>query len=234
MLSDPDKRAKYDRFGHAPTASRASAAAASSGVNINDIFGEIFGDFFGGRGAAAAWAQPRRRPSLQPGDQASKRRRSAARCRSSSPAQALRDAATAPAASRSSRARAPRAAAPARFASRRASSPCRARAASAAAAARSSATPATTAAAQGRVAGEPTLSVKIPAGVDTGTRVRLAGEGEPGEPGGPAGDLYVVVHVREHPHLRSRRVRGALRGADQLHPGRARARKSTCPRSTAR
>src|SRR5262249_11647500 len=36
-------------------------------------------------------------------------------------------------------------------------------------------------------------------GVDTGTRVRVAGEGEPGDSGGPPGDLYVVVHVREHP-----------------------------------
>ncbi len=41
--------------------------------------------------------------------------------------------------------------------------------------------------------------MKIPAGVDTGTAVRITGEGEPGDFGGPPGDLYVVLHVREHP-----------------------------------
>ncbi|STJ16535.1 chaperone protein DnaJ [Escherichia coli] len=44
-----------------------------------------------------------------------------------------------------------------------------------------------------------TLSVKIPAGVDTGDRIRLAGEGEAGEHGAPAGDLYVQVQVKQHP-----------------------------------
>jgi len=44
-----------------------------------------------------------------------------------------------------------------------------------------------------------TLSVKIPPGVDTGDRIRLAGEGEAGLQGGPAGDLYVQVSVKEHP-----------------------------------
>lgn len=43
-----------------------------------------------------------------------------------------------------------------------------------------------------------TLNVKIPAGVDEGDRIRLAGEGEPGENGGPAGDLYVVTHIKQH------------------------------------
>jgi molecular chaperone DnaJ len=47
---------------------------------------------------------------------------------------------------------------------------------------------------------EKTLSVKIPAGVDTGDRIRLAGEGEAGLGGTPPGDLYVQVAVREH-HL---------------------------------
>ncbi len=51
---------------------------------------------------------------------------------------------------------------------------------------------------QGRVQENKTLSAKIPAGVDTGDRIRLAGEGEAGENGGPAGDLYVQVQVKDH------------------------------------
>ena len=50
----------------------------------------------------------------------------------------------------------------------------------------------------GRVEKTKTLSVKVPAGVDTGDRIRLSGEGEAGEHGAPAGDLYVQVHVKEH------------------------------------
>ena len=51
---------------------------------------------------------------------------------------------------------------------------------------------------QGRVRRTRKLSVKVPAGVDSGDRVRLSGEGEAGRNGGPPGDLYVEVHVREH------------------------------------
>jgi molecular chaperone DnaJ len=51
---------------------------------------------------------------------------------------------------------------------------------------------------QGRIQETKTLSVKIPPGVDTGDRIRLAGEGEAGERGGPSGDLYVQVHVKDH------------------------------------
>ncbi len=51
---------------------------------------------------------------------------------------------------------------------------------------------------QGRVQERKTLSVKIPAGVDTGDRIRLAGEGEAGMHGAPAGDLYVQVRVKQH------------------------------------
>jgi molecular chaperone DnaJ len=51
----------------------------------------------------------------------------------------------------------------------------------------------------GRVKQHKTLSVRIPAGVDEGDRIRLSGEGEAGAQGGPPGDLYVVVHVKPHP-----------------------------------
>src|SRR5215212_1776258 len=55
---------------------------------------------------------------------------------------------------------------------------------------------------EGRVEKERSISVKIPAGVDTGARLRLSGEGEHGRRGGPAGDLYVVLQVRPHKHFR--------------------------------
>jgi molecular chaperone DnaJ len=51
----------------------------------------------------------------------------------------------------------------------------------------------------GRVQKERKLTVRIPAGIATGQRLRLTGEGEAGPSGGPAGDLYVVIHVQDHP-----------------------------------
>ncbi len=52
---------------------------------------------------------------------------------------------------------------------------------------------------RGRVEGQQSLQVKVPAGVEHGARLRLSGEGEAGIAGGPPGDLYVVLHVRPHP-----------------------------------
>jgi molecular chaperone DnaJ len=58
--------------------------------------------------------------------------------------------------------------------------------------------PCTTCHGEGRVRESKTLSVKVPAGVDTNDRIRLAGEGEAGVHGGPAGDLYVQIRVKPH------------------------------------
>jgi molecular chaperone DnaJ len=52
---------------------------------------------------------------------------------------------------------------------------------------------------EGRVREEKVLGVRIPAGVEDGMRLRVSGEGEGGAKGGPAGDLYVIIRVREHP-----------------------------------
>lgn len=59
--------------------------------------------------------------------------------------------------------------------------------------------PCTTCGGDGRVRSRRTLSVKVPAGVEDGMRIRLSGEGEVGPGGGPAGDLYVEISEREHP-----------------------------------
>ncbi|MBP6995436.1 MAG: molecular chaperone DnaJ [Phycicoccus sp.] len=57
---------------------------------------------------------------------------------------------------------------------------------------------------EGRVRTRRTLTIKVPAGVDTGTRIQLTGEGEVGHGNGPAGDLYVEVAVRRHPIFQRR------------------------------
>ena len=62
--------------------------------------------------------------------------------------------------------------------------------------------PCTTCGGDGRVEKDKTLSVKIPAGIEDGNRIRLSGEGEAGSRGGQAGDLYVYVSVRKHKYFR--------------------------------
>jgi molecular chaperone DnaJ len=57
---------------------------------------------------------------------------------------------------------------------------------------------------QGRIEKERIIELRIPPGVDTGTRLRVQGEGEPGPNGGPTGDLYVVLDVKEHPYFERR------------------------------
>ena len=61
----------------------------------------------------------------------------------------------------------------------------------------------------GRVSARQTINVKVPAGVETGNRIQMAGRGEVGAGGGPAGDLYVEIVEKEHEFL--------LRDGDNLH-----------------
>ena len=63
-------------------------------------------------------------------------------------------------------------------------------------------TPCTACRGSKRVAASRKIMVEIPAGVNNGTQIRLAGEGEPGQRGGPPGNLYVILSVREHPFFK--------------------------------
>lgn len=63
-------------------------------------------------------------------------------------------------------------------------------------------TPCDTCRGQGRVRSESTITVRVPAGIDDGMRLRVSGEGEASPDGGPNGDLYVVLHVAPHPLFR--------------------------------
>ncbi len=69
--------------------------------------------------------------------------------------------------------------------------------------------PCTSCGGAGRVKRQKTLEVKIPAGIDDGMRLRHGGQGEPGVNGGPAGDLYVEIHIKQHPVFQ--------RDGDDLH-----------------
>ncbi len=65
-------------------------------------------------------------------------------------------------------------------------------------------TPCHTCQGKGQIRNTRTKKVSIPGGVDDGTRIRLAGEGQPGENNGPAGDLYILIRVSPHKYFRRR------------------------------
>lgn len=193
VLSDPERRARYDRFGHQGV----EGFGGFSNVNINDIFGEIFGDIFGGgrgrrsrnRGAdlrynlelafeEAAFGtevtvkipRPKRCEACEGTGSKSRQQRTCPTCGGAGEVRFTQGF----------------------FAVARPCHQCQGTG-------QVVADPCRECRGVGKVDSVSELSVKIPPGVNTGTRVRLANEGEPGENGGPPGDLYVVVHVKEHP-----------------------------------
>ena len=200
VLSDAEKRARYDRFGHqAPGGFGPSPFDQGFTGNINDIFGDIFGEIFGqrqrGRGGKQRGSDLRYNLEVSFTEAASgseakvriPRHKQCATCHGSGckPGTGPK---TCPTCQGAGELRMTQGF----FQISRSCGNCQGTG-------KVVTDPCATCRGAGKVESESVLTVKVPAGVDTGTRLKLTGEGEPGERGGPPGDLYVVVHVQEHP-----------------------------------
>ena len=244
VLKDPQKKAAYDRFGHAAFENghgasaggfRAGAGNGDFASAFSDVFDDLFGDFMGGGATVARPAGGARLgPALQPAAEA---RRGLPRQAGDDHRAVERRLRGLPRHRRRGRRRArhlpdllgPRqGAGAAGLLHRRAHLPDlrRPRPDHQEPLRRPAPAP-------GGCARTATLNVNIPAGVETGTRIRLAGEGEAGLRGGPAGDLYIFIEVEQPPDLRARQPEPLLPDPGQHDHRRRSAARSTRRRSTA-
>ena len=196
VLSDRQKRAAYDQFGHAGVS--AGSGGFSGGAGFRDIFDEVFGDIFGGRGSAQrVYRGADLRYELEltleeavAGTTSRIRFPSEATCETCSGSGALPGSSPSTCATCGGQGQVR---VQQGFFSIQQTCP------------RCHGTgsvindPCNECQGRGKVRRDKTLSVTIPPGVDTGDRIRVGGEGQPGERGGPPGDLYVEIGVREHP-----------------------------------
>ena len=200
ILSNPDQKAAYDRFGHAAfeNGGMGGGGANPFGGDPGDIFQDIFSQVFGGGGRRRAG--PQRGADLRydmeisleeafAGKDTEIRVPSAVDCDTcdGSGAEPGTSPETCPTCAGAGRVRASQGF----FTMERTCARCSGRGTVIS-------KPCKTCHGAGQVQEERTLAVKIPAGVETGMRIRLSGEGEPGAKGGPKGDLYIFVDVVEH------------------------------------
>lgn len=197
VLRDPDKRERYDRYGHAGLEGMGGGHNFTDARSVFDVFGDLFGDLFGGggdngrrggrdlqyqvdldlveaaRGVKKSITIPREELCQECSGSGAKRGTRPAQCRRCSghgvviQRQGF-------------------------FSVQRTCSGCGGRGVVIT-------DPCPTCHGEGRVTVRRTLEVTVPPGVDTGMRIRLNGEGEAGAPGAPRGDLYVVCRVNDHP-----------------------------------
>ena len=201
VLKDPDKRAAYDRFGHAAFEHGMGGGAAGFGADFGTTFSDLFEGIFGmstGRGRSSgrergADLRYNMEIALQEaftGKTAQIRIPTSVTCEacSGSGAKAGTKPKTCPRCGGHGRVRH----AQGFFTLERTCPNCHGRG-------QSIDTPCASCSGSGRVTRERMLSVNIPAGVEDGTRIRLAGEGEAGVRGGPSGDLYIFLSIGTHP-----------------------------------
>lgn len=203
VLSDARKRAAYDQFGHAGVDAAAAAGAgaySTRGGNFSDIFDDVFGDIFGGgrggrrstvfRGADLRYDYDLNLEDAVKGTTARIRVPTQVTCATCDGSGAKKG--TSPVTCTTCGGQGQVRMQQGFFSIQQTCPQCKGRGTIIS-------EPCTTCKGQGRTQEIRTLSVKIPPGVDTGDRIRLAGEGEPGEGGGPSGDLYVQIRVKPHP-----------------------------------
>src|SRR4026209_2245086 len=206
VLSDSEQRKRYDRFGHAGVSSGAGANWGAPGFGgIEDILGDLFGfgDVFGGsrsgsrRSAAQRGADLRYDLEITLEDAANgmtanlriPRLETCDICKGSGAAEG-----TSPETCTTCNGTGQMRFQQGFFSVARACRACRG-------VGKVIKSPCKDCRGAGRVEREKQMEVKIPAGVETGSRLRVQGEGESGVSGGPSGDLYVVIHVSEHEHF---------------------------------
>jgi molecular chaperone DnaJ len=207
VLKDADKKAAYDRYGHAAfEGGRGPGGGGGNGdfgASFSDVFEDLFGDFMGRGGQGAQGGRRSRaqrgsdlrynlRVSLEEsfkGVQKTITVPSAVACDvcSGTGAEGGAEPVTCPTCSGMGKVRAQQGF----FTVERTCPTC-------AGAGQTIKNPCKSCGGAGRTEKERSLSVNIPAGVETGTRIRLSGEGEAGMRGGPTGDLYIFIETREH------------------------------------
>ena len=209
VLKDESKKAAYDRYGHAAFEGgmgggggpRGAYGGADFSSAFSDVFEDLFGDFMGGRGGGGGRQRAARGSDLRynlrvtleeaySGSQKTINVPTSVACGSCSGtgAEGGSEPTTCPTCSGMGKVRAQQGF----FTMERTCPTC-------AGAGKVVKNPCKTCHGSGRQERERQLSVNIPAGVETGTRIRLAGEGEAGLRGGPSGDLYIFIEVKEHP-----------------------------------
>jgi molecular chaperone DnaJ len=199
ILSDGDKRAAYDQFGHAGVEGAGMGGRGGGAGGFGDIFGDVFGDIFGGgrrggqgsvyRGADLRYDLSLTLEEAVIGHSANISFPSLKSCdtcdgQGAKPGTSRKACDTCGGAGQVRRQQG-------FFSVQQTCPACRGEGSTIE-------DPCTDCHGRGRVQQNRTLSVKVPAGVDTGDRIRLSGEGEAGQNGGPPGDLYVEVRVRPH------------------------------------
>ena len=198
ILSDSEKRAAYDQFGHAGVEGQMGGGGFGGG-SFSDIFGDVFGDIFGGGGRGRGGAQ--RGSDLRytldisledavRGTTVEIRVPTLVSCGTCDGSGARKGSSptTCGTCGGAGQVRMQQGF----FQVQQTCPTCRGRGSTIS-------DPCTSCRGQGRVEKTKKLSVKVPPGVDTGDRIRLGGEGEAGTEGGPPGDLFVQMSVKQHP-----------------------------------